>query len=294
MDSDNWTDEEKEQLSHEADEQKIVLLEEFVEKRHEDFNKVEKQTDEINKQVQTADKNFQTAKDLDKQFTDLDTAKQDYQLTIVNKKTDISANQKHVAELQWADSLKDIVRDLDSKTTELSNISDRKQKLAAQMEISQKDYQAATAKNQELTAQKDIFDQKTVESKKLAVLIPDVERIEKLKQEIADQKPELATLQDKLSAQDKELQQVTEKIAAKKAQLTDSDTLQTQKDAITNEKDNFVETLTPLENHQLSAKKEVQRLQKHLNELKEKLQTKEKKLQQVQIDFQEKKVIVKP
>ena len=289
MDSDNWTDEEKEQLSHEADEQKMVLLEEFVKKRHEDFNKVEKQADEINKQVQTADKNFQTAKDLDKQFTDLDTTKQDYQLTIVNKKTDISANQKHVAELQWADSLKDIVRDLDSKTTELSNISDRKQKLASQMEISQKDYQLATSKNQELTAQKDIFDQKTVESKKLAVLIPDVERIEKLKQEIADQKPELTTLQDKLSAQDKELQQVTEKIAAKKTLLTDSDTLQTQKDAITNEKDNFVETLTPLENHQLSAKKEVQRLQKHLNELKEKLQTKEKKLQQAQIDFQEKK-----
>ncbi|WP_054643857.1 hypothetical protein [Companilactobacillus kimchii] len=154
LNSDNWTNKEKEQLSHESDQQKVVVLESFVNKRQAEFNSVEKQAAELNKQVQTADKNFQSAKDLDKQFSDLDTAKHDYQLNIVNKESEISTQQQHVSELQWADGLKNTLRDLDSKNEELKKINDRSQKLTVQMKLSQKDYQSATTKNEELTAQK--------------------------------------------------------------------------------------------------------------------------------------------
>lgn len=289
LDSDNWTDEEKEQLNHESDEQKIVVLESFVDKRQAEFNSVEKQATELNKQVQTADKNFQSAKDLDKQFSDLDTAKRDYQLNIVNKETEISAQQQHVSELQWADGLKDTLRDLDSKNDELKKINDRSQKLTVQMKLSQKDYQSATNKSEELTAQKDDFDQKEKQSKKLAILIPDIERVERIRKEITKQEPELSVLQENLSEQDEELQKITSQIDAKKESLTDSDKLQTQKDALTHEKDNFVEILTPLENQKFNDKKDVNRLQIHLDELRSQLQSKTENLQQSQADFEEKK-----
>ncbi|GEO59598.1 AAA family ATPase [Companilactobacillus bobalius] len=289
LDSDNWTDEEKEQLSHESDEQKIVVLESFVNKRQTEFNSVEKQATELNKQVQTADKNFQNAKDLDKQFSDLDTAKHDYQLNIVNKESEISAQQQHVSELQWADDLKDSLRDLDSKNEELKKTNDRSQKLTVQMKLSQKDYQSATTKNEELIAQKDDFDQKENQSKKLAILIPDIERIERIRKEITKQEPELLVLQKNLSEQNEEFQKITSQIDAKKESLIDGDKLQTQKDALTREKDDFVETLTPLENLQLNNQKEVKRLQTHLDELKSQLQSKTENLQQDQADFQEKK-----
>ncbi|WP_334352527.1 SMC family ATPase [Companilactobacillus sp. HBUAS56257] len=289
FDSTNWTDSEKAQLEHESDEQKIVLLENFVEKRQANFKTAEKQSQAINQQVQTADKNLQAAKDLAKQFGDLKSAKNDYQTKITDKETDIAANQAHVLELQWANSYKDTLRDLDNKTAELQKTTIKKDNLLAQIEISKKDYQVAKAKNEELTAQKDIFDQKTTKSKQLAILIPNVERIEKLQTEITHQKPELTKLENKVATQEQKLQDVTTEIEIKKSSLVDSDELQKQKDDLTIQRNQFVETLTPLENHQLDSQKEVTRLQKQLNQLTTQLQAKEQNLQLAKADFQEKK-----
>lgn len=289
LNSDNWTPEEKEQLSHESDEQKIVVLENFVDKRHKNYSDVEKQATDLEKKVQTADKAFQNAKDLDKQFADLDTAKHDYQLNIVNKESEISIQQTHVSELQWADGLKDIVRDLDNKNEELTKTVDKKHQLSAQMELSQKIYQQASTRNEELIAQKDDFDKKSLKSKKLSILIPDIERVERIQKEITKQEIELSTLQEKLTAKDAEFQQLTSQIESKRKDLVDVNELQTQKDSLTREKDNFIEILTPLENQKLNAQKEVVRLQTNLAELKTQFETKEKNLQQAQIDFQEKK-----
>ena len=289
FDSTNWTDSEKTQLEHESDEQKIVLLENFVEKRQTDFKTAEKQSQAINQQVQTADKNLQAAKDLAKQFTDLKSAQKDYQTKITDKESDIVADQNHVLELQWANNYKDVLRDLDSKTADLQKITSRKNTLLTQIEISKKDYQLAQNKNAELSAQKELFDQKTAQSKQLAILIPDIERIERLQKEIAHQKPELVELENKLALQDQKLQDVTAKIETKKSSLVDGDKLQKQKDDLTTQRNQFIETLTPLENHQLNAQKEVTRLQKQLDKLTTQLQVKQQNLQLAKTDFQEKK-----
>lgn len=286
--SQNWTDGEKEQISHEAPEQRVVLLKDFVDNRQKDVKEAAAISTSLDKTVKKTTEQYQQAKDIQQKFTDLTKFKQNYQTNITNKAADITKAQAHVTELQWAEPLKDTVRDLELKTKELHQTKATQTTLVEQVASAKKSYQAAQTKVDQLTDQTDDFSAKDKRVQELTTLIPTVVRVEQLRITLNKLQPQVDQIQAVLTEQTTKTDQITADIEAKKADLQPIDQLQQNKDAFTKERADFVDTLTPLENNQLNLTKEVTKIQKDLDKLTTELQTKQAHEKAAKTAFDEK------
>lgn len=248
LDSNTWTDDEKEQLAKEANEQKVVLLKGFVTERSQKLNNLNHQKDSLSKAVEQANKNLQQAKDIDKKFTDLQKYQTNYQAEITNKQDQFAANQAHLQQLQWAKPLQESVRDLQTKQTEYQANQQSKIELSQIVEQAKTAHQANKSRLGQLNKQKVTFDQNNQRIKELDQLIPTVKNIEELQQRIKQLKPHLTELQENFNQQNDSAKQLTELITNKKAGLPETAELQTQRNQATAEKEQFINQLTPLEN----------------------------------------------
>ncbi|AKP67387.1 AAA family ATPase [Companilactobacillus ginsenosidimutans] len=268
LESNIWTDEEKEQLSAEANSQKVELLNKYVQTRSNSLSDLKKSKVSIDKSVEKADMDYQVAKDLQKKFADLEKYKLEFKTKITDKAEQHKSEQVHLSELQWANPLKDIVRDLATKT------SDHQQSLKTQVEqsnaenLSEEAYQKAKVLSDTLSGQSDDIEKKKSQITQLTALIPRVESIEQLRQKLEVAKPKLAVLQKQLDEQSEAAKLISDKITLKNKQLVPTADLQKTRNSLTKEKETFVETLTPLLNLVTNLDSDIRQENVNLGQLK--------------------------
>ena len=273
--STNWTDDEKEQIKHEAPDQRVVLLKAFVNDRQKDVQTAAAISTKLDQTVKQTSDQLEKAKAVQNQFDDLNKFKTDYQTKITNQKATIDQDLEHVTELQWADPLKDTVRDLGRQSKELRQTQVNQTSLAAQVDQAKKTYQSALTKFEQLQNQADDFTAKDKRLQELTTLIPTVVRVEQLRLTLKKLQPQVDKIQATLTEQTAQANQITADIKTKTATLQPIDQLQSNKDALTKEKADFIDTLTPLENNQLNLAKEVAKIQQDFDKLSAALQTKQ-------------------
>lgn len=289
LESSVWSDEEKQALSEQVDEQKVVLLKQFVEQRQTKLAESTAEQNKINQAVKAANQDFQAAQKLNNKFSDLNKFKTAYQQEIVDQEDEFAQQKLHLAELQWAKPLQDPVRDQQNKQVEYDQNLANQTTLTKNVTDSKAKYQADQEKVAQLTAKKDDFDSKSQRIKVLNSLIPQVAAIEELQRKIADSEPKLQTLQDSYNEKNQTVKSLAEQIESLKKDLVSVDDLQQQRNDLTKQKETFVDSLTPLDNQLTTANKEVKQSETQVSDLKSKLTMAETQLKDAQAEYDHQK-----
>ena len=253
FDSNVWTDDEKEKLSSEASEQKINLLINFVDSRENSLNKLISTRTETSKAVDKANKALQSAKDLEKKFTDLSKYQDEFKSNITDQQGSIKLAQAHLTELQWAKSLQEPLRDLNSKQAELAASKSTQTDLSDTVKAAQQKHNEIKATSEQLTSQKEDFDKKTKRTKELALIIPKVANVEELQQKIKAVTPVLANIKTQFEEKQKSVDDLTKEVKANQEKQISTTDLQKKRNQLTSEKETFFNTLTPLKNDKNTA-----------------------------------------
>lgn len=284
-----WSDNEKKTLLEATSDEKLTVMENHLATRHQAFNNAQASeknaTDNLNKATQ----NYQTAVSLKKQFDDLATNKAKYQSQIIDKAAEIKTQKAHVEELEWAQPLKDIVRDTDKAQRDQKQISTNQQTITKNLALAKQKLEQAQANVNELTDQADEFNKKEQHSQALTVLIPKVKRVEDLQADLDSTEPELKKTQQTIATETTNLNTLQAAIDDKNKHLVSVDDLQAKKDALTTTKDKFTDTLSPLENTQNNLLKEIQQSQQELTTLNNQFNEKSELLNSTQVDYEAQK-----
>ncbi len=285
FDSRAWTDEEKEQLSSEATEAKVALLKQFVQKHQTELTELKKSKTDIEKTVTDAEKQYQSALDTQKKFFDLDKLKTDYQEQITEK-TDIHQQQiTHLAELQWANPLKDVLRYLASKTSEhQANVKTEAEQKAQLVDV-QKKFNASQNTIDTLTKQAPDNEKKLAKITSLTALIPKVEAIEALQGKIKTGKPALVVLQDSFDKSSSQAKKLRAEIDEKNKNLVSLADLQTKRNELTTQREAFIEALSPLQTAVTNLTDDVSDINKELTNAKTDLKTKQDSLENAKTEY---------
>ncbi|WP_334330454.1 SMC family ATPase [Companilactobacillus sp. HBUAS59699] len=282
------SDDELTKLQHEADSQRITILKDFVSTRKTNMTKAQTEAETTNQTLNEADKKLQDANNIKQKLDRLADLRKQYQAEITAQKQQIDQHKTHVSELDWANKLKDTVKNLDR------NRQDNKQSVESQTEISKQLAVATkehdTAKNDlaELIKQQPDIDAKTKRVDELSSLIPLISRREKLQQNLTEVKPQIETITKKIEQQTEVSEQITADIKTQQQKLIPVDELQKQKDALLVEKNDFVDALSPIENKRDNAQSELNKLQDKSLKLKNKLEECKSKLEAAKDDYQQK------
>ncbi|APX71749.1 SMC family ATPase [Companilactobacillus allii] len=241
-----WTDEERDSLTHESDEGKVILLQKFVNQRNDNLTKANNHANDIAKSLSTADKKLQDAKNIKTKFARLDKLQNDFQLNIVDKKSDIADKRKHVTELDWANKLKDTIRDLakDEKSYN-QNLKD-KNTLVEQLKTYKANFDSAKKALDNLNNQIDQFNSKKDKITELNTLIPQIKRLEELTVALSKLRPQVKQLEAEINAQNTTAKKLISTIENKQNNLVPINDLQNKKDTLTKQKEIFTDTLSPL------------------------------------------------
>ena len=284
-----WSDDEKKTLLEATSDEKLTVMENHLATRHQAFNDAQTSektaTDTLNKATQ----NYQAAVSLKKQFDDLATNKAKYQSQIIDKAAEIKTQKAHVEELEWAQPLKDIVRDTDKAQSDQKQISTNQQTITKNLALAKQKLEQAQANVNELTDQADEFNKKEQRSQALTVLIPKVKRVEDLQADLDSTEPELKKAQQTIATETTNLNTIQATIDDKNKNLVSVDDLQNKKDALTTMKDKFTDTLSPLENTQNNLLKEIQQSQQELTTLNDQFNEKSELLNSTQVDYEAQK-----
>lgn len=270
-----WTDDEKEQLSHEADDQKVVLLEDFVGARKTNAKTASAKFSKVNIAVKKAEADYQKARNLQKQFDDLATFKSDYKTNILDKKSELANNRNEVTNLQWANPLKENLHDLDNFKRDLEKNQANEKKFEAQVKQADTSFQAAKAELDKLTSQNSDIEAKTKRVAELTTMIPDVKRIENLQHKLSLLKPQVEKVQQAIDDQTIKIDATAKKITDLNSQLISTDELLHQKDSLNQQRDNLVETLTPIDNDLRHLDKDITHSQATFDDLQKQLADKQ-------------------
>lgn len=279
---------ELEELSHEAANQRINVLKKFVTIRKTQMTQAQSDADATNKALTKADETLQVAKNIKQKFDRLDDLQKQYQTNIIAKKDIIEENTTHVAELDWANDLKDTIRDLDRSQKDQEASLQNKAEINEKLETATKQHRDAKNDLEQLTQKQSDIDTKNKRIDTLSELIPLVKRHEELKKSLTDIKPQIDTVTAEIKQQTTISNQLKEQIEAKQAQLIPADKLQKQKDAILHEKDNFVDVLSPIEIKNNNAQTELKKSQAESTKLQSTLAKRQQNLEVAKADYQQK------
>lgn len=284
----NLTDEELENLNHEAPDQKIKIIKDFVDTKKAQATSAQAEADTTNKNLNDADKKLQDAKALQNKFDHLNDLKKKYQINILDKSADITTKSKHIAELDWAEQFKDTIRDL--KKTQQENKQDliNKESIDEKLSSTKKQYDLAIKKLNDLTKQQSEIELKNKRIEILSNLIPSVRRAEKINQNLSDLKPQIESINTDLKKQTEIATDLTKEIETKQKNLVDSSLLQDQKDTLLTEKESFVDTLSPLDNDKNNLISDLANSKKKHVKLNADLETKQTNLENAKKVYQEK------
>ncbi|MFD1472083.1 AAA family ATPase [Companilactobacillus mishanensis] len=284
----NLSDEEKEALSHESDEQKVVVLKTFVDARNEKLQVAKTESTTADKALEKADNAFQAGRELQKKFSDLADSKKKYQENIVAKEADVKAKQAHYAELDWANSFKDTVRDLEISNRDLAkNIAD-KESMNGQVDDAKKANDIAIATSKKLSDQSTDFDEKDKRVKSLTTLIPKVQRYEELNANIEKLTPEISQLEADIKTKSDKSAEISKSIEDKKSKTVNADELQASKDSLLAEREQLNKSLSPLENSISNVTDQVTELKKKSDALEKQLETSKTELESAESDYNDK------
>lgn len=261
FDSNVWTDEEKEKLSSEASDQKLVLLMNFVDDRKASLEKLTSARTDITKSVDKANKSLQAAKDLEKKFTDLAKYQNDFKTNITDQQESIKKNQEHLIELRWAKDLQEPLRDLNSKQAELTNSQKTQAELTNTVKVAQQKHNEIKATAEKLTTQKDDFDKKTKRTKDLAVIIPKISNVEELQEKVKTITPILVTVKSQFEEKQKSVDALTKKLKVDQEKQVSTTDLQKKRNQLTSEKETFFNTLSPLKSEKSAASSNLKQAQ---------------------------------
>ncbi|MQS89685.1 AAA family ATPase [Companilactobacillus mishanensis] len=284
----NLSDEEKEALSHESDEQKVVVLKTFVDGREAKLQAASAESKATDKSLEKADAAFQAGRELQKKFSDLAESKTKYQENIVTKEADVKAKQAHYAELDWANGFKDTVRDLETGNRELEqNMADQRT-MTTQVDEAKISNDTAIANLKKLSDQTSDFDEKDKRVEALTTLIPKVQRYEELKLNIAKLTPEISQLETYIKEKSDKSAEISKSIEDKKTNAVDIDELQSRKDDLLAERDQLNNTLSPLENSISNITDQIAQLKKKSDELEKQSATSKTELESAESDYNDK------
>ncbi|WP_125763462.1 SbcC/MukB-like Walker B domain-containing protein [Companilactobacillus hulinensis] len=284
----NLDESELETLKHEADDQKVIILEKFVAERKSQMAEAQSEADITNKALTKADQELKAATDIQKKFERLDELKAQFKTDITDKQADVEESIKHVAELNWANELKDIIRDLDRTNGEQKHSLDDKNAIETQLSSAKKQNADADENLTILTDKQSNIDAKNKRVDSLSNLIPLVSRREELTHNLALVQPQIETISAEITKQTKTSDDLRTQIASKQANLISTETLQKQKDDLLHEKDNFVETLSPIKTRQDSITHDISKLQSKLIDAKSEVEIRQNKLETAKEDYQQK------
>lgn len=284
----NLTDEEFENLSHEAPDQKIKLIKDFVDTKKAQASTAQAESDTANKKLNNADKNLQEAKDLQNKFDHLDELKKQYQTNIIDKSVENTAKSKHISELDWAEKFKDTIRDLQRTKQENKQTLANKESINKKFDSTKQQYDLAVDKLNDLTKQNSEIELKNKRVEELSTLIPAVQRTEKIKQNLINIKPQIKAIESDLKKQNDLSKDLTSKIKAKQDKLADTSSLQDKKDALLNEKETFVDALSPIDNDKKNLQADLSDLNEKHIKLNADLESKKIDLETAKKDYQEK------
>ncbi len=284
----NLTDEELENLNHEAPDQKIKIIKDFVDTKKAQATSAQVEADTTNKNLNDADKKLQDAKALQNKFDHLNDLKKKYQINILDKSADITTKSKHIAELDWAEQFKDTIRDLKKTQQENKQNLINKKSIDEKLSSTKKQYDLATEKLNDLTKQKSEIELKNKRIEILSNLIPSVRQSEKINQNLSDLKPQIESINTDLKKQTEIATDLTKKIETKQNNLVDNSLLQDQKDTLLTEKESFVDTLSPLDNDKKNLISDLANSKKKHVKLNADLETKQTNLENAKKVYQEK------
>ncbi len=282
------SDQETEILSHEAESQRINILNDFVSERKTQMEHAQADMEQTNKSLNKADEELRAANDIKKKFERLEELKKQYQQNISDKKVNIDKDIAHVENLDWANNLKDTVKDLNR----IKN--DNKQSLKSQSDINK---QLKVATHQHDTANADLtklmqeqpeIDIKNNRVEELSNIIPLISRKEELEKNLTSIKPQIASINDEITKQNEVSNQITSDIKTRQKSLTPIDVLQKQKDTLLQEKDKVIDALSPIETNLNGLETELKKLQTDSKTLQTKLANKKADLEAAKKDYQQK------
>ncbi|WP_125770625.1 AAA family ATPase [Companilactobacillus furfuricola] len=280
LDSNVWTPEEREQLAPEANQQKMVLLSDFVEKRKNNLNALTKERTKVYDSVDKANKSLQEAKDLEKKFTDLAKYQNEFQANVTNKTDSIKQAQDHLLQLQWAKPLQEPIRDLNAKQIELTSSKKVQVELESAVKSAQQLHDKVKTSSEKLTSQKTDFDNKDKRIQELSVIIPKITNVEQIQKKISALTPQLKTIQTEFADKQKAVDILTTNIANDKQKQVSTTELQNKRNQLTAEKETFFNTLTPLKSEKNSATANLKQSKNELDLAKKKLASDEAELKE--------------
>lgn len=248
LDADTWTADEKEQLSHEAPDAKVNLLETFVTTRQATLKRATAVVAQRTEQQTVAQTQLQAARDTAKQFADLARLTQQQTTTITDQATNYQQWQRHARELTWAEPLAQTVHDQHQVVTEYDQLTTRKARTTEQVQTAEKELAAAQKVKNQLTDQQPTVDDQQRRALEITALLPNVQRAEALTTKLAQLQPTCETLQSTVTKLTQQRDQLAQQIKSKRqGQLAVAD-LQATRDHWLTTKERVVEILTPLAN----------------------------------------------
>lgn len=284
-----WSDDEKDSLIKANDDQKITVLEQHLENRQHNSEAAHSKETQANFSWDKANQEYQSAMTIQKQFDDLAANEHKYQTQILDKSDEIDAKNIHIAELDWAQPLKDIVRDLDKANNSQKDILQNQQVVTDKLTEAQQKYDSAKEKINQLTSKTDDFKNQQQQSKDLSILIPKVQRVEKIKTDLNQLKPQLDSLKQTIQSETEAINKLQKDIDEKSQKVVSLDELQTKKDNLILERDSTIDALSPLENSQNTLKKQVDKTKIDLDKLNSDFKQKSELLNNLQIDYEAQK-----
>ncbi|KRN98728.1 SbcC/MukB-like Walker B domain-containing protein [Companilactobacillus kimchiensis] len=283
-----WTDDEQVKMAATPNDQLVTVITDYLKQRQDKLTAADEAQKIADGAWKKSDKNYHAAQELQKQFDNLAESKQNYQTNIVEKATDIKDKQTHVAELTWAQPLRETVRDLDRTKAEQAETTKNEQKISAELKNSEAKLKQDQTNLNTLTSQIDTFEDKNKQAQKLTVLITKAQDVEKIQIELQGLKPQLTKAEAAVKKQTTNLETLKQQITTKSSDAISTDNLTAQKDSLVKEKDNLIDTLQPLENNRNTTVADVQQLQKRLDSLTADLKIKQTKLTDAKTDYQAK------
>ncbi len=283
-----WTDEEQTELKAIPNDQLTATLKKYVDQRQEKWAATQSAEKQIETEWQKADKKYHDAETIKNTFDKLAESKAEFKTKITDKVQTITQDEKHVAELSWAQPLRETVRDLNRTTTEQHETTKEEQTVTEELSSAENTWNQAKKDYEHLSKQIKEFDDKNEQAQKLSVIITKVRDIENIRQELKQLEPQLATAKTKVLDQNAAMTEVKTNISTKQQLLKEFSGLDKQKDQLNSEKENLIDTLTPLENQCNLIVSENQKLQERLKKLTTEAENKAQKLEDAKKDYQAK------
>ncbi|MFD1418830.1 AAA family ATPase [Companilactobacillus keshanensis] len=284
----NLTDEELENLGHEAENQKIVILKKFVDNRKNSLSKSQVEVKSTNKVLNEADKSLQKANEIKNKFDNLENLQKQYQANITDHKSIIDQKVQHTSELDWSDKYKDTVHDLKriKKDNEKSLVAESE--ITSKLKITQENYNSVSKQLDKLIKEQPNIDHKNSRIDELSVLIPLVTNSEKINRNLSEIKPQIKSITTEINKKNDVSAKLNDDIKSKKDQLIEPTSLQKKRNSLLSEKENFVTILSPIENKQNNLNSEIKNLKEKISKQEKELKAKEDTLAIAKKDYHEK------